>query len=191
LQGQVSDEEQAEALGFLRRFFSVTVRQRARLVRKAPLAAIQATALGHPDALMRRQCLFFLDHYANEASMAVFSKALHDPVDFVRNIAVHSLACESCKTGALIPEDVVPGLVEVLEHDTSVELRCKVIPQLMRLAGHDARAGLALEAASREDPDSLVRQAAGDAVAGRWVAPRKRYERRQRRHGKRAPRAVT
>jgi hypothetical protein len=175
-----------EATAFLRRFSSGTANQRSRLVRKAPLAAIQAAALQHPDPFVRRGCLFLLDHYANDQSMAVFGEALHDPVDFVRNMALHSLACEACKTSQLCAADVVPGLIEVLESDPSVEMRTKVIPLLLRLQGHDARARAAVARAALNDTDGLIRQAAGDGLAGRFVRPRKRYERSQRRHARTA-----
>jgi HEAT repeat protein len=74
---------------YLKQFFSATAKQKSRLVKKAPLADLQAAALLHPDPFARRECLFFLDHFANEASTAVFAEALHDPVHFVRNAALH------------------------------------------------------------------------------------------------------
>ncbi len=172
----------AEATQFLKQFSQGTAKQRARRLAKAPLGAIQTAALNHPDAWVRRSCLFFLDHYANDQSMPVFAHALRDPVEFVRNMALHSLSCEACKSEELCTADVAAGLVEVLEHDPSRELRTKVIPLLLRLAGQEARAWAALEEASVHDSDPIVRQAARDALAGRFVAPRKRYERRQRRH---------
>jgi HEAT repeat protein len=161
------------------------------LLLKAPVAAIQSAALGHQDPFVRRSCLFFLDHYANDQSMAVFAQALHDPIDFVRNMALHSLACDSCKTGDLCAADVVPGLIDVLEHDRSVEMRTKVIPLLLRLSGEDPRARPAVERSAQSDPDALIRQAAADGLTGRFVAPRKRYERRQRQHARTARRRDT
>jgi len=178
----------SDAVAFVRRFFSGTAKQRSRLVPKAPLEAIQAAALGHDDPFVRRGCLFFLDHYANDQSMVVFAQALHDPVDFVRNAALHSLACEACKSADLCAADVVPGLIDVLDHDASVELRTKAIPLLLRLSGQDPRAKPAVERAAQNDPDDLIRQAASDGLRGRFVAPRKRYERRQRRHARTARR---
>ena len=89
-----ADSELGEAGAFLRRFFSGTAKQRSRLAPKAPLAAIQIAALGHRDPFFRRGCLFFLDHYANDQSMAVFAQALKNPIDFVRNAALHSLAAD-------------------------------------------------------------------------------------------------
>jgi HEAT repeat protein len=180
-----------DAIEFFRRFHSGTAKQRLRLAPKAPVEAIQRAALTHGDPFVRRDCLFFLDHYANDQSMAVFAEALHDPVDFVRNAALHSLACESCKTDDLCAADVVPGLIDVLEHDRSVEMRTKVIPVLLRLSGEDTRAKPAVERSAQNDPDALIRQAAVDALTGRFVAPRKRYERHQRRHASTARRRDT
>jgi hypothetical protein len=180
----MSGSELDEAADFLRRFFSGTVRQRSKLAAKAPLAVIQAAALADPDPFARRGYLFFLDHYANDASMEVFAAALNDPIDFVRNAALHSLACESCKVGPVCAADVLPSLTAVLTSDASPELRTKAIPLLLRLSARDARAWSVVDRAAREDPDDLVRQAAADALAGRFVAPRKRYERRQRRHAR-------
>jgi hypothetical protein len=183
-----ADSELGKAGAFLRRFFSGTAKQRSRLAPMAPLAAIQIAALDHRDPFYRRGCLFFLDHYANDQSMAIFAQALHDPIDFVRNAALHSLACETCKAADLCAADVVPGLIYVLQHDRSVEMRTKAIPFLLRLSRQDERARAAVERAAITDPDDLIRQAAADGLSGRFVAPRKRYERRQRRHARTARR---
>jgi hypothetical protein len=183
-----TDLEVAEA--FLQRFFGTPAARRSRLLKDTPLAAVQVAALTHPDAFARRGCLFFLDHWFNDASMEVFAAALQDPVDFVRNLALHSLACETCKSEQLCAADVVPGLVRLLESDPSPELRVKCLPLLMRLAGQDDRARAAVEHAAAADHDPIVRRAAEDAGAGRFVAPRKRYERDQRRHARAAGRAA-
>src|SRR4051795_5945288 len=141
----MSDAESfAAAQDFFNRFASSTAKQRSKLVPRAPLADIHVAALKNPDPFARRWCLFFLDHYANDASMPVFAAALRDPVDFVRNIALHSLACEACKSEELCPADVVPSVVEVLEHDPSPDLRTKAIPLLLRLSA-DPRARAAVE----------------------------------------------
>jgi hypothetical protein len=79
---------------------------------------------------------------------------------------------------------VVPSVVDVLERDPGPEMRTKSIPMLLRLAAHDARARAAIERVATSDPDELIRQAAADALTGRFVAPRKRYERRQRQHAR-------
>jgi HEAT repeat protein len=175
----------------LKQFASATAKQKCRLVKKAPVVDLQIAALHDPDPFVRRECLFYLDHYANEASTAVFAEALHDTVDFVRNAALHSIACESCRKTELCVADVVPEIVGVLEGDPSPELRTKAIPTLLRLAGRDRRAHEAIRRAAANDADGIVRQAAADALGGYFVAPRKRYERRQRRHARRAARAAT
>lgn len=179
------------AATYLKSFFSARPKQKSRLVKKAPLADLQAAALHHPDPFARRECLFFLDHYANETSTGVFDAALHDPVDFVRNPALHSIACESCRTVDLCIADVVPAIVGLLERDPNPELRMKAIPTLLRLAGRDSRAWEAIGRAAEHDPDAIVRRAAADALCGRFVAPRKRYERRQRRHDRLTARTPT
>ncbi len=149
---------------------------------------MQTAALHDPDPFARRSFLHFLDHYANDRSMEVFMAALGDPVDFVRTMALHGLACESCKAKGLCAAEVVPRLIVVFETDPSPELRTKALPLLMRLGGQDGRAWAAVRRAAVSDPDPVIRQASGDAIAGRYVAPRKRYERRQRQHAKTARR---
>ena len=186
----MESEQLATAATFLKAFFSGTANQRVRKLPKAPLAAIQAAAVRHPDPFARRDFLFFLDHYANDQSMAVFAASLRDPVAFVRTMALHSLACESCKAGDLCAGDVVPGLLEVFEGDPDPEVRTKALMVLLRLSGRDAPARSALERAAAGDADPIIRRAAGDALAGRDVAPRKRYERQQRRHARSARRSV-
>ncbi|MCU1599716.1 MAG: hypothetical protein JWO22_425 [Frankiales bacterium] len=167
---------------FFSRFASGTAKQRARLVTRAPLDDIHTAALRHPDPFVRRWCLGYLDHYANDQSMHVFAIALRDPVDFVRNVALHSLACEACKSEELCVADVVPGLIDVLTTDSSPDLRAKAIPLLLRLP--DPRGRAAVERAATTDDDALVRRAAADALEGRLTMPRKRYQREQRRHAK-------
>jgi hypothetical protein len=118
----------------------------------------------------------------------VFARALHDPVEFVRNAALHSIACESCRTAALCVTDVVTVVASVLEADPGPEMRTKAIPTLLRLAGRDPRAWEAISRAAEHDPDEMVRRAAADALSGYYVVPRKRHERHQRRHDRAATR---
>jgi hypothetical protein len=67
-------------------------------------------------------------------------------------------------------------------------MRTKAIPFLLRFSRQDERARAAVERAAITDPDDLIRQAAADGLSGRFVPPRKRYERRQRRHARTARR---
>ena len=130
--------------------------------------------------------MFFVDHYANDGSLRVFSRTLRDSDLSVRTMALHSLACESCKEEALCADDVVPGLVDVLRRDPSHELRSKALTFLDRLSARDPSAWAAVERAAVEDPDPVIRRAAANAVRGRFEVPRKRYDRRQRRHARSA-----
>ena len=179
------------AAEYLGRYFSSTARQKSRLLKKAPLEKLQTTALEHPDPGTRRECLYFLDHYANDASTSVFVEALQDPVGSVRNAALHSLACESCRTGPLCATEVVPAIMGVLDGDPSPDLRTKAIAPLLRLAGRDPRAWAAIEHAAGHDPDAIVRRAAAGALRGSFVVPRKRNERYQRRHNRTAARTAS
>jgi HEAT repeat protein len=148
----------------------------------AALEDIQLGAVHHPDPHMRRWCLFLLDHFANDESMAIFATALLDDVPIVRDSALHGLTCEPCKDGELCVTDTVPHVIRILEADPEANLRIKAIGTLMWLSGRDPRAREALKIAARKDPDGLVRKCARDAVDGHFVPPKKRYERSQRRH---------
>lgn len=175
----------AQAERFMRRWSATSVPARSRLVPDAPLVAIQSAAVGHPDPWLRRRCLGYLDHYANDASVRVFAAALHDPIDFVRNAALHSIACESCRSEELCVADVVPALVEVLESDPSPELRHKTIAVLRRLSGRDRSAREAVERAATADSDPLIREAAELSLRGGHLRSRKAYERTRRRRSAR------
>ena len=109
-------------------------------------------------------------------------------MDTVRFVALHSIACESCKTTELCVTDVVPAIVRVLARDQSPNLRIRAIPTLLRLAGRDRRAWEAIERATQDDPDVIVRRAAAEALHGPFFMPPKRYERHQRRHDRVAAR---
>lgn len=146
----------------------------------AVLPDLQHAALQHPDPQIRRYCLFLLDHHANDVSMHVFAQALRDQAAVVREAALHSLACESCKTGELSVADIVPSLVQVLD-DPKPDLRIKAIVALVSLAADDPEVRGALQRAADSNTDPITRQCAADALRGQLVVPRKRYERRQRR----------
>jgi hypothetical protein len=153
-----------------------------RLLPPPPIAAIQAAALQHPNARIRRDCLTVLDHDANDASTDVFRQALTDPVPRVRQIALHGLACERCRTNELCATDVVPSIVNTITHDANAKVRHAAVGILFALADRDGRAGWALRDAAERDPDPLVRQAAEAATHGRYrgMGSRKAIRRRAR-----------
>jgi HEAT repeat protein len=165
----------------LQRFLATSTKRRSSVAAGAPIEQLQCAALHHPDPFVRRGCVDFLDHHANERSTSVFALALRDPVELVRHTALHSLACETCRTEELCVADVLPHLVEVMIGDPSPELRHKAIPVLLRLADRDPRARQAVEHAAGNDSDALVREVASCALAGQHVRSRRAYQRRVKR----------
>lgn len=166
---------------FLGRFIATAPQRRSRVAAKAPIERVRLAALHHTDPFVRRDCLGFLDRYANDDSADVFALALADPVEPVRHAALHSIACERCRTDTLCAADVVPHLVDVLTDDPSAEVRHKAIPVLLGLADRDQRARAAVERAMHDDPDRLIREVAARALAGEHVRARTAYKRLARR----------
>jgi HEAT repeat protein len=188
----VTPEQQAEVDAYFFEWWAVVRAARAQglrpdqwkpLLPSAPVEAMQAAALGHAAPKVRRAALGVLDHDANDESTWVFRTALADPVPRVRIVALHGLACERCRTDDLCVADVVPTLLRTLREDASPKVRHAVVATLVRLAGRDDRVTGALQQAAADDPDPLVRHAAGAAVEGRFRAghaSRKALRRRQR-----------
>src|SRR5262245_23520779 len=145
------------AADFVRRWTALAKQRRGRLGREMPVAALQVAALHHADPAIRRFCLFLLDHYANDVSWNTFHRALRDPVASVRELALHGLACERCRSNELCITDVVTDLIDILGADPSAEVRHKTVAALARLADRDSRAGAALARAARNDSDSAIR----------------------------------
>jgi HEAT repeat protein len=157
-----------DAVGdFCRRWSALPNKQRYRLVPELPVREMQLAAVTHPSPWVRRGCLSFLDHYASDDSTPVFLGALDDPVPFVREMALHGLSCERCRTAELCVADVVPVLNRVLADDDSPEVRHKVVPILMDLASRSSSAREALARASLLDEDPFVRQVATAALERR------------------------
>ncbi|MDT3444894.1 HEAT repeat domain-containing protein [Pseudofrankia sp. BMG5.37] len=175
---------------FLRRWREAPVKQRFRLVPDMPVGAIRVAAIHHSDPWVRRACLAFLDHHANDASTRTFLDALADPVTPVRLTALHAVSCERCRDSPLCVADVVPTLAGALRADPSPEVRHKAIPILLGLADRDPRF-FELFADAADDPDPLVSDAARAASDGRWRdAARSRHDairRRRTRKGKARP----
>lgn len=155
--------DRSVARDFLRRWDEAGERGRKRLGATVPLADLHHAALHDPDPWLRRQCLTFLDHGANDESSQVFLAALADPVGPVREIALHGLACERCRSEELCVADVVPVVAGVAESDPSPEVRHKALVVLARLAGRSAEARAAIDRAAANDDDPLVRLAAAIA----------------------------
>jgi hypothetical protein len=147
------------------------------------LELLQRAAREHPNAKVRRECLGVLDHHANDASSEVFrAVVLFDPVPHVRVIALHGLACERCRVGALCVEDTVTDLIHVLDTDENARVRHEAVLVIARLGRRDPRVLHVLTRIARDDADPLVRTLASAAVDGRGrdVRSRKALRRRER-----------
>jgi len=125
---------------FVRRWTAPPKDRQARVGKQMPAFAVQTAALSHSNAEMRQLCLFLLDHYASDMSSDTFRRALRDPVAFVREGALHGLACERCRHEDICVADVVTDLMGMLTHDGNVEVRHKTVAALARFVGRDGRA---------------------------------------------------
>lgn len=181
----------ALATDFVRRWTVLPNQRRARFAKEIPVAAVQAAALNHSDFGIRRSCLFLLDHYGSDASWDTFRRALRDPVASVREVALHGLSCERCRSTALCVADAVTDLIDTLASDPSAEVRHKTVVVLARFVNRDGRAREAIARAAQDDPDSAIRHVARRVVdsgelhvRGRKAALRDARRERGRRDGK-------
>lgn len=154
-----------DAVGFVREWMAAPRNRRSSVGKRMPVAAVRAAAVSHPDASMRRSCLFFLDHYDCDGSVETFRQALHDPVSFVRESALHGIACERCRHEEICVSDVVADLVRLLASDTDPEVRHKTVVALGRFLDRDIRAPEAVVGAAQTDPDAAVRLVAREMIS--------------------------
>ena len=87
----------------------------------AALEAVRA-GLRHANWHVRRWCAIWFDHFATPEAMHDLIPLLRDPKSKVRLFAVHSIACDRCKTGEN-PLDAVPLLIERIRYDESIRVR--------------------------------------------------------------------
>ena len=104
----------------------------------AALPAIRA-GLQSSNWQVRRWSAICLDRLADAEALIDLIPLLTDPHPQVRLWAVHSIACDHCKSGATCPEDVVPRLIERALDDPSVKVRRMAVIMLGSELG-DARA---------------------------------------------------
>ena len=75
-----------------------------RLLPSAPIAAVQAAALHHPNPRRRRDCLTVLDHEASDASVNTFREALADPSRVcARSLCTAWLASDAARASSVWP----------------------------------------------------------------------------------------
>ena len=124
--------------------------------------------LSHPNPRVRRGAASFMDHHADDGCVDKLAQlALHDPVPYVRRVAVHALTCQRCKPAPLT-RDVVPLLLRVAQEDLNSKVRgealwglCGQAPDdgliaplsaILREASHPRVRGLAHAALKRHSP---------------------------------------
>jgi len=87
---------------------------------------------------VRRWCTILLDHLADPETLQQLVPLLHDPKANVRMWAVHSISCDRCKQHDN-PVDVVPLLIERIEHDESIRVRRMAVAMLAHHVAPDRR----------------------------------------------------
>ena len=120
----------------------------------AALPAVRE-GLKNPDWHVRHWCAIYLDRGGTAEVLPDLIPLVRDPEPQVRLWALHSLACEHCKEGEC-QLDVVPLLVDRLEHDSHVRVR-KMAAAMLFTTALDARVPAVLEAALARETDRKLR----------------------------------
>ncbi len=118
--------------------------------------------LSHPNPRVRRGCADFLDHNGDDLCIPALSEALHDPVPYVRRQAVHSLACQRCKSSP-IHVDAVAHLIDAARSDPSIRVRREAVSGL-GMQPRDERAIPVLQALLSGATDRMLRKLAHQAL---------------------------
>ena len=140
--------------------------QTRRAARDALIAAggagLSAAVAGlqHPEPPVRRGCVDFLDHHADDGCADDLRRvALHDPIPRVRRFAVHALGCVRCKTSPL-EMDLIEFLAMVAARsDESAKVRREAIWGLS-FQPQDSRTTAVLRLVLEQETDRELRKAA-------------------------------
>ena len=114
------------------------------------------TGLTNAQWQVRRWCTILLDHLADPEALEQLIPLLHDPKSNVRMWAVHSLSCDRCKQDE-ISIDVVPLLIERIEHDDSIRVRRMAVAMLGHHVAPDQRVVPVFEAVLAKESDRKLR----------------------------------
>jgi HEAT repeat protein len=119
--------------------------------------------LAHPHPRVRRGCAEFMDHHGDDRCVvALLHAARHDPIAYVRRVALHSYSCQRCKASPL-QGDMVAPLIEHALSDANKRVRCVAIYGL-GVQPPDARAAAALKTILEQETDRDLRRAAHEAL---------------------------
>ncbi|MEN9938958.1 MAG: hypothetical protein RLZZ387_5537 [Chloroflexota bacterium] len=133
-------------------------------------AAVPAALEGlrHEDASIRYHCCALLDHFLVPEALPGLIAVLRDPDPRVRQMALHTLACDRCKEGACRPReaDVLPEALRALSDDEDPHVRAMAIEVVGQYVHTNPDAERALVAANSGDPSPAVRKKAGWYIPG-------------------------
>jgi HEAT repeat protein len=94
--------------------------------------------LQHANWHIRHWSAILADNFVDEETLRALTSLLHDPRAEVRVWAVHSLACERCKSGPN-PVDAIPLLLERIEQDPNIKVRRQAVAMLAYHRSPDPR----------------------------------------------------
>lgn len=128
---------------------------------------IAREGLRHANAAVRQACCAFLDHFLAPEALPDLMTMLDDPAPGVRQMTLHTLACERCKEGACRPEEaaVLPMALRLLREDADAHVRAMAIEVIGQYVHTNPQAAQALITAGASDTSPAVRKKA------RWYAP--------------------
>jgi HEAT repeat protein len=107
--------------------------------------------LSHPDWRVRKQCAGLMDHLGDDRCVEPLRRALKDPIEGVRRLAIHAIGCQPCKATPLAV-DIVGLLIERALCDPSIRVR-RVVVHMLGLQPCDSRTAEALETILRQQTD--------------------------------------
>ena len=136
--------------------------------------------LSDPDPRVRCGAADFMDHHADEDCAAKLRDlALHDPVPYVRDVALHALGCQRCK-----PEPLAVDTLDIIILRAKTEASWKKRRgAVWSLAQRNADPGVkeALELLAVHDPDPRVAAAARGGLNRKRPGPAHERENKLRR----------
>ena len=128
-------------------------------------AALDALAegLSHPDWRVRKQCAGLMDHLGDNRCVEPLQRALNDPIEGVRRLAIHALGCQPCKAAPLTT-DIVGLLIERALSDPGIRVR-RVAVHMLGLQPSDPRAVETLQTIVGQETDPGLLSRARYALA--------------------------
>ena len=123
--------------------------------------------LSDPDPRVRYGAADFMDHHADEdCAEKLREMALHDPVPYVRDVALHALGCQRCKPEPLAVDTLDITILRAKTEESWKKRRGAVWTLAQR--NMDPGVKETLQYVAENDPDPRVVEAA------RWGLKRKR-----------------